>query len=514
MEILHEKKDCIIKWLKWEEVKPFLNLYHKQKSGKPTPYNLGVFRKSDNELIGVSTFGKTRYKGTKYSADWEWYRLCYKNEITVKGGTERLLKTFIQSYNGDIISYQFESFEGTMFEGLGFKLIGKSKSKLYRNPITGNMTRHRFINNKSDKKLQEYLKANPENTVNQYFGYTEVINDMICYTWYRAKKPIGYIYRIISPENREYVGQKRSETFVENYWSSSTNSEYWKDLNKFGKENFKREIIEWCYTQDELNVREEYWIENSNALITKGGYNLAKSFRNIVYTPEVSEKLAKARKDYWSKECNHAKHGLAVKNSEKYRDSRKTVGKTISESIKSLSDEEKRKKYAFTKTVEYREKCSKTKLNRHWFNDEKTNVFTYECPTGFVPGMLETARKGKEFSLEHKLNLSKAKSNKHWYTDGIHNIYSFDCPSGWKSGRTLTREVPKCWWNDGKVNKQFIEDPGPGWTKGKIGAFDLPMSDAELLELYNNNTIYGLAKTFNVTISKMKSLLKRRNIIR
>lgn len=44
-------------------------------------------------------------------------------------------------------------------------------------------------------------------------------------------------------------------------------------IKKYGKSNFKKEILEKCKTIDELNESEKYWIKKSNAKIL--GYNIA-----------------------------------------------------------------------------------------------------------------------------------------------------------------------------------------------------------------------------------------------
>jgi group I intron endonuclease len=43
-------------------------------------------------------------------------------------------------------------------------------------------------------------------------------------------------------------------------------------IKKYGKHNFRKEILEVCFTLDELDKREKYWISYHNA--TKEGYNL------------------------------------------------------------------------------------------------------------------------------------------------------------------------------------------------------------------------------------------------
>lgn len=44
-------------------------------------------------------------------------------------------------------------------------------------------------------------------------------------------------------------------------------------INKYGKNNFRKEIIEKCNSENELNIREKYWIKKLNSC--KYGYNIA-----------------------------------------------------------------------------------------------------------------------------------------------------------------------------------------------------------------------------------------------
>ncbi len=46
-------------------------------------------------------------------------------------------------------------------------------------------------------------------------------------------------------------------------------------INKYGKENFKKEILEECTSTKKLNEREKYWIKKLNAQNKKIGYNIA-----------------------------------------------------------------------------------------------------------------------------------------------------------------------------------------------------------------------------------------------
>lgn len=45
-------------------------------------------------------------------------------------------------------------------------------------------------------------------------------------------------------------------------------------IKKYGKENFDKEILETCYSKEDLCKREKYWIETLNS-ITPAGYNIS-----------------------------------------------------------------------------------------------------------------------------------------------------------------------------------------------------------------------------------------------
>ncbi len=78
------------------------------------------------------------------------------------------------------------------------------------------------------------------------------------------------IYKITNLINDKiYVGKQ--ETTRKDYLGSGTLIK--KAIKKYGRENFKKEILEYCETKEELNEREIYWIEKLNAI--KEGYNIA-----------------------------------------------------------------------------------------------------------------------------------------------------------------------------------------------------------------------------------------------
>jgi group I intron endonuclease len=67
-----------------------------------------------------------------------------------------------------------------------------------------------------------------------------------------------------------YVGQDTKNNA--NYLGSGKLLKY--ALKKYGKDNFQKEILEYCKNIDELNEREKYWITELNSTNKEIGYNV------------------------------------------------------------------------------------------------------------------------------------------------------------------------------------------------------------------------------------------------
>lgn len=109
----------------------------------------------------------------------------------------------------------------------------------------------------------------------------------------------GYIYKTTNIINSKiYIGQKKSQFFLESKYLGS-GSLLRKAVAKYGKQNFKVELVEECEDKKTLDQRERYWIEYYNARESQQGYNIATGgegggFVQHKHSPETKKRIAKS----------------------------------------------------------------------------------------------------------------------------------------------------------------------------------------------------------------------------
>ena len=104
-----------------------------------------------------------------------------------------------------------------------------------------------------------------------------------------------YVYKTTNKLNgKYYIGKHISNKETDDYLGSGLL--LWRAINKYGIENFSKEIIEYCESSSVLNEREKYWIEKTDSLYPRG-YNIAKGgnggdlYTNNPRNKEIREKL-------------------------------------------------------------------------------------------------------------------------------------------------------------------------------------------------------------------------------
>jgi group I intron endonuclease len=106
---------------------------------------------------------------------------------------------------------------------------------------------------------------------------------------------MGYIYSIINKtDNKKYIGQTL-EKDIYNRWKGhlkkASNCIYLKRaLEKYGKENFKFDIICVCFDED-CNKYEQEYMDKYDTIVPNG-YNLRKAGNNGAHNEETKIKIS------------------------------------------------------------------------------------------------------------------------------------------------------------------------------------------------------------------------------
>ena len=84
----------------------------------------------------------------------------------------------------------------------------------------------------------------------------------------------GYIYKTTNLiNNKVYIGKKESSSYVSSYLGSG--KLLGKAIQKYGKENFKNEIIDVASSKEELNQKEKHHISRYKKQFGRDCYNIA-----------------------------------------------------------------------------------------------------------------------------------------------------------------------------------------------------------------------------------------------
>lgn len=165
-------RECDIKEIDNKEAIKFLEKYHFQNSCKGI--NTAIALIYNDEIVGLMCFGKPRYN-KKY--DVELLRLCYKDDITIIGGTKKMLNHYIKNYSPkSIISYCDKSkFSGKVYEELGFKLLRSSSPSLHWYNGKKHYTDFTVRKYGADKLLgTNYGKGTNNSTIFKLNNYVEI----------------------------------------------------------------------------------------------------------------------------------------------------------------------------------------------------------------------------------------------------------------------------------------------------------------------------------------------------
>jgi hypothetical protein len=160
------------------------------------------------------------------------------------------------------------------------------------------------------------------------------------------------IYKITNlVNNKIYIG--KDTVSDKNYYGSGVLIK--RAIEKYGIKNFKKEIIEECVSNDELCLKEKYWIEHFNSTNLKIGYNISRggdggdTLSNNPNLEIIKSKISNVRKGKKYEDL------FSIDKVVQYKEK---LAKNLTKRLKGKSLEEL---YGIKKAKEIKEKQSKTR---------------------------------------------------------------------------------------------------------------------------------------------------------
>ena len=283
------------------------------------------------------------------------------------------------------------------------------------------------------------------------------------------KKKFGYIYITTNLINgKKYIGQHAFPTFDKKYKGSGTSLK--KAFEKYGKENFSVEVIEWCYSQEELNEREVYWLKEYNAIESKEFYNLTlgngQFIRGTKLSEETKRKISASNKGQKRTELTRKRISNALKGREF---SEETLIK-MKKSKQNISEETREKISNSRKGLKYSKIARKNISNGHkgLKHSELTKKKIAESKIGE-----KNPNFGKHLSEETKKKMSERKKGENNIFYGKHHSEGTKqkMKEAWEKRRESV--IGTVWINNGEIQKRVKPEEqviylSNGFVKGKI----------------------------------------------
>lgn len=264
-------------------------------------------------------------------------------------------------------------------------------------------------------------------------------------TYTEVKDPYGFIYITTNLiDGKRYLGQRKFYGNWQEYLGSG--AAFKQAIDKYGKENFVRNVIDIAYSAEELNEMEYNYSVFFNAVESNNWYNLVYGGGTTQgWTPskETRKKISKAAKERLSDPNNHPMYGrvgLVGENNPQFK-----------VSPKERMDEETYKQWYEKHKLYW---ANPTTKGKHiWIGKQHPSL-------------------GKKLSDEQKLNLSE-KAKERFINPSNHPMYGkhhteeakkkmSDSRKGsnwWKCRRIYCIELNQIFWGAKEVQNLYGFDP-------------------------------------------------------
>jgi group I intron endonuclease len=189
---------------------------------------------------------------------------------------------------------------------------------------------------------------------------------------------VGVVYKISNSINGKiYIGQTTRLLRIRfSEHCTRDKGQLRNAINKYGRENFHIEVLCECSSIDELNKKEEFFIESMNTL-KPNGYNLLRGGRNKIPLDSTRKKLSDAHKGekhhYFGKKRD-PNVGLAISRAQKglvrSKESKELASFVMKEHWKNHPHPMKGKKF----TEHEKEKMSKSRTGIKFTQERKDKI--------------------------------------------------------------------------------------------------------------------------------------------
>lgn len=242
----------------------------------------------------------------------------------------------------------------------------------------------------------------------------------------------GYIYKTTNlVTGKIYIGQHKytKSELDPNYLGSGIILK--EAIEKYGKENFKCEVLEYCSSLDDLNAKEIYYIRLFNSTNETVGYNLSEGGKGCLNSDIQKQAVSSYMKNRIISDSTHLKMKLSAQERVKYKNmpSQKDLP-WISNGVierKLLPNEIIPEGFEIHKRVKNDyvvNKCKNKYSNGCYVHKDNETKFVsnidleYYLSNGYSLG-----KSRNNYSTERNIKLSNSKKGTICINDGYHNKY-------------------------------------------------------------------------------------------
>lgn len=201
------------------------------------------------------------------------------------------------------------------------------------------------------------------------------------------------VYCHTTPNGKKYIGIT-SKTAEERWANGRSYRAYFASaIKKYGWNNIKHEILYENLEEEQAKLMEISLIHHYKTNDKQYGYNMTNGGDGtvgLIQTVESNHKRSETQKgkkrgpmsDEHKANLSKSKKGCIPWNKGKTNIYTDETCKQISNSLKGKQAGKKHWTYGVRGK-------NNPNYGKHWWNDGKEQIFTFDCPEGFVPGMLK-----------------------------------------------------------------------------------------------------------------------------